>query len=56
MSCSFENSCKIKKQCPIQYCQFSDEENADKILDLIDEYIELKEESNDSKGTDYKPT
>lgn len=45
-NCKWESSCEIKNECPSPYCQFSDEENADKIFDLIDEYVELKEQIN----------
>lgn len=42
-NCRWEDSCQIKDDCPAPYCKFSNEENADKIFDLIDEYVELKE-------------
>lgn len=42
-NCSYENSCPIPNDCPSPYCKFDSEENADKILDLIDDYVELKE-------------
>ena len=41
-NCKWQESCRTK-DCPAPYCKFNSEEDADRIFDLIDEYIELKE-------------
>ena len=42
VDCRFKGSCNMK-DCPSPYCLFSNEENADKIFDIIDDYVDLKE-------------
>lgn len=42
--CKWKSYCESNNfECSSPYCKFSNEKNADKIFDLIDLYVDLKE-------------